>query len=147
MYEDVDLEEIFRERKKMINMLEKAGFVEQFSTSTGTYYKSKDGKIDLYTDDINYKDKKIRFTYEGKNHLIPIEEFPNWIYGTPLDLNESVKVNKKLLKEQTEDINKISVFDFDGTLMKTPNSTEGKKQWEEFYGKDYPPRWWENQNL
>jgi len=143
LYDDVDLEELFRERKKMINMLEKAGFVEQFSTSTGVYYKSKDGKIEIYTDDINYKDKKIRFTYEGKNHLIPIEEFPNWIYGTPLDLNESVRVNKKLLKEQTEDINKISIFDFDGTLMKTPDSTEGKKQWEEFYGKDYPHKgWW-----
>ena len=143
LYDDVDLEELLRERKKMINMLEKAGFVEQFSTSTGAYYKSKDGKIDLHTDDINYKDKKIRFTYEGKNHLIPIEEFPNWIYGTPLDLNESVRVNKKLLKEQTEDINKISIFDFDGTLMKTPDSIEGKKQWEEFYGKDYPHKgWW-----
>lgn len=143
LYDDVDLEELLRERKEMINMLEKAGFVAYSSTNTGSYYKSKDGKIDLHTDDINYKDKKIRFTYEGKNHLIPIEEFPNWIYGTPLDLNESVRVNKKLLKEQTEDINKISIFDFDGTLMKTPDSIEGKKQWEEFYGKDYPHKgWW-----
>lgn len=141
--EDVDLEELLKQRTEMINMLEKAGFVEQFSTSTGAYYKSKDGKIDLHSDDINYKDKKIRFTYEGKNHIIPIEEFPNWIYGTPLDLNESVRVNKKLLKEQTEDINKISIFDFDGTLMKTPDSKEGKKQWEEFYGKKYPHiGWW-----
>ena len=143
LYEEEDLEELLREREKMINMLEKAGFVKQFSTSTGAYYKSKDGKIELHTDNINYKDKKIRFTYEGKPHLIPIEEFPNWIYGTPLDLNENVRVNKKLLKEQTEDINKISIFDFDGTLMKTPNSIEGKKQWEEFYGKDYPHKgWW-----
>tara|TARA_S200002703_G_scaffold20906_2_gene17371 strand:- start:7782 stop:10652 length:2871 start_codon:yes stop_codon:yes gene_type:complete len=141
--EDVDLEELLKQRAEMINMLEKAGFVVVTTTSTGVYYKSKDGKINLHTDHINYKDKKIKFTYEGKNHIIPIEEFSNWIYGTPLDLNESVRVNKKLLKEQTEDINKISIFDFDGTLMKTPDSKEGKKQWEEFYGKKYPHiGWW-----
>ena len=141
--EDVDLEELLKQRTEMINMLEKAGFVVVTKTSTGVYYKSKDGKINLHTDHINYKDKKIKFTYEGKNHIIPIEEFSNWVYGTPLDLNESVRVNKKLLKEQTEDINKISIFDFDGTLMKTPDSKEGKKQWEEFYGKKYPHiGWW-----
>ena len=141
--EDVDLEELFRQRSEMINMLEKAGFVVVTKSSTGVYYKSKDGKINLHTDHINYKDKKIKFTYEGKKHIIPIEEFPNWIYGTPLDLNESVRINKKLLKEQTEDINKISIFDFDGTLMRTPDSTEGKKQWEEFYGEEYPHKgWW-----
>ncbi len=141
--EDVDLEELFRERSKMTNMLEKAGFVEYNRQFNGGFYKSKDGKIELHSNDINYKDKKIRFTYEGKNHMIPIEEFSNWIYGTPLDLNESVRVNKKLLKEQTEDIHKISIFDFDGTLMKTPDSKEGKKQWEKFYSKEYPHiGWW-----
>ena len=141
--EDVDLEELLRQRTEMMDMLEKMGFVKYATTKTSAYYKSKDGKIDLHSDHINYKDKKIRFTYEGKPHLIPIEDFPNWVYGTPLDLNESVRVNKKLLKEQTENINKISIFDFDGTLMKTPDSTEGKKQWEEFYGKDYPHiGWW-----
>ena len=141
--ENVDLEELLKQRTEMVNMLKKMGFVKYMTTTTGAYYKSKDGKIDLHSDNINYKDKKIKFSYEGKQHLIPIEEFPNWVYGTPLDLNESIRVNKKLLKEQTEDINKISIFDFDGTLMKTPNSTEGKKQWEEFYGKDYPHiGWW-----
>lgn len=141
--EDTDLKELFRQRTEMMNMLEKAGFVEEGKGPTNSFYKSKDGKIQIWTDHINYKDKKIKFTYEGKSHLIPFEELPNWIYGTPLDLNESVRVNKKLLKEQTEDINKISIFDFDGTLMKTPDSTEGKKQWGEFYGKDYPHKgWW-----
>lgn len=141
--EDTDLKELFRLRSEMINMLEKAGFVEEAKGPTNSFYKSKDGKIQIWTEHINYKDKKIKFTYEGKAHLIPFEELPNWIYGTPLDLNESVRVNKKLLKEQTEDINKISIFDFDGTLMKTPDSTEGKKQWGEFYGKDYPHKgWW-----
>jgi len=140
---DIDLEELFRQRNEMMNMLDKAGFVEDAKGPTNSLYKSKDGKIQIWTDHINYKDKKIKFTYEGKVHLIPFEEFSNWVYGTPLDLNESVRVNKKLLKEQTEDINKISIFDFDGTLMKTPDSTEGKKQWEEFYGEEYPHKgWW-----
>jgi len=140
---DIDLEELFRQRNEMMNMLDKSGFVEDEKGPTNSLYKSKDGKIQIWTDHINYKDKKIKFTYEGKVHLIPFEEFPNWVYGTPLDLNESVRVNKKLLKEQTEDINKISIFDFDGTLMKTPDSTEGKKQWEEFYGEEYPHKgWW-----
>jgi len=34
-------------------------------------------------------------------------------------------------------------FGFDGTLMKTPHPEEGKKQWEEFTGKEYPHiGWW-----
>lgn len=141
--EDVDLEELIRQRTEMVNMLDKMGFLKYTKTSKGDYYKSKDGKIDLHTNNINYKDKKIKFSYEGKQHLIPIEEFPNWVYGSPLDLNESVRVDKKLLKERTENINKISIFDFDGTLMDTPDSKEGKKQWEEFKGEEYPHiGWW-----
>jgi len=48
-----------------------------------------------------------------------------------------------LLKESVEDITKISIFDFDGTLMRTPHPEDGKKEWENFYNKDYPHiGWW-----
>ena len=48
-----------------------------------------------------------------------------------------------MLNESIENITKISIFDFDGTLMKTPHPEEGKKEWENFYNKDYPHiGWW-----
>ena len=141
--DELDLEQLIKDRKEFYNMLDKFGFRQYVSTTSGGYYKSEDGKIDLHTDNINFKDRKIKFTYEGKTHMVPFEDFPNWVGGSVLDLNESVKIKKKLLKEQKENITKISIFDFDGTLMDTPHPEEGKKEWEEFTGKKYPHiGWW-----
>jgi len=141
--DELDLEQLIKDRKEFFNMLDKFGFRQYISTTSGGYYKSEDGKIDLHTDNINFKDKKIKFTYEGKTHMVPFEDFPNWVGGSVLDLNESVKIKKKLLKEQKENITKISIFDFDGTLMDTPHPEEGKREWEEFTGKKYPHiGWW-----
>jgi YD repeat-containing protein len=133
--DELDLEQHIKDRKEFFNMLDKFGFRQYISTTSGGYYKSEDGKIDLHTDKINFKDKKIKFTYEGKTYMVPFEDFPNWFGGSVLDLNESVKIKKKLLKEQKENITKISIFDFDGTLMDTPHPEEGKREWEEFTGK------------
>ena len=141
--DELDLEQLIKDRKEFYNMLDKFGFRQYASTTSGGYYKSEDGKIDLHTDNINFKERKIKFTYEGKTHMVPFEDFPNWVGGSVLDLNESVKIKKKLLKEQKENITKISIFDFDGTLMDTPHPEEGKKEWEEFTGKKYPHiGWW-----
>jgi YD repeat-containing protein len=141
--DELDLEQHIKDRKEFFNMLDKFGFRQYISTTSGGYYKSEDGKIDLHTDKINFKDKKIKFTYEGKTYMVPFEDFPNWFGGSVLDLNESVKIKKKLLKEQKENITKISIFDFDGTLMDTPHPEEGKREWEEFTGKKYPHiGWW-----
>jgi len=141
--DELDLEQLIKDRKEFYNMLDKFGFRQYMSTTSGGYYKSEDGKIDLHTDNINFKDRKIKFTYEGITHMVPFEDFPNWVGGSVLDLNESVKIKKKLLKEQKENITKISIFDFDGTLMDTPHPEEGKKEWEEFTGKKYPHiGWW-----
>ena len=141
--DELDLEQLIKDRKEFYNMLDKFGFRQYASTTSGGYYKSEDGKIDLLTDNINFKERKIKFTYEGKTHMVPFEDFPNWVGGSVLDLNESVKIKKKLLKEQKENITKISIFDFDGTLMDTPHPEEGKKEWEEFTGKKYPHiGWW-----
>lgn len=141
--DELDLEQLIKDRKEFFNMLDKFGFKQWGSTKSGGYYKSEDGKIHLHTDQVNFKDRKIKFTYEGKTHMVPFEDFPNWVGGSVLDLNESVKIKKKLLKEQKENITKISIFDFDGTLMDTPHPEEGKKEWEEFTGKKYPHiGWW-----
>lgn len=141
--DELDLEQLIKDRKEFFNMLDKFGFRRNISTTSGGYYKSEDGKIDLHTDNINFKDKKIKFTYEGKTHMVTFEDFPNWVGGSVLDLNESVKIKKKLLKEQKENITKISIFDFDGTLMDTPHPEEGKREWEVFTGKKYPHiGWW-----
>jgi len=44
---------------------------------------------------------------------------------------------------QTPHITKLYVFDFDGTLVKTPLPEEGIPKWEEFYRKEYPYQgWW-----
>jgi hypothetical protein len=141
--DDLDLEQLIKDRKEFFNMLDKLGVRLYASTTSGDYYKSEDGKIDLHVGDVNFKDRKIKFTYEGKPHIIPFKDFPNWVGGSVLDLNEYVKIKKKLLKEQKDDITKISIFDFDGTLMDTPHPEEGKKEWEEFTGEKYPHiGWW-----
>lgn len=42
-----------------------------------------------------------------------------------------------------DEITKIAIFDFDGTLIKTMEPIEGKKIWKDKTGKDYPHRgWW-----
>lgn len=40
-------------------------------------------------------------------------------------------------------IKKLAIYDFDGTLAKSPQPEGGKEQWSEFYGKEYPYKgWW-----
>jgi len=42
-----------------------------------------------------------------------------------------------------EQVKKVSIFDFDGTLIDTALPDEGKKIWKEKTGEDYPHRgWW-----
>ena len=89
----------------------------------------------------------LKFKYNGDYHIIPLEELVHWVQGSVLDLNESVRIGKYRLMmetiEQPDNITKIAIFDFDGTLMKTPHPDTGKIEWEEKTGKDYPHRgWW-----
>lgn len=143
--EDIDLEELIQNRKNVLDLLNKLGFKKITDTSQGEYYMARNGILTLHTNDIDFKNNKVKFTYDDQTHIIPIDELTNWVSGSVLDLNESVRFNKKvkLLKESYNLINKISIFDFDGTLMKTPHPEEGKKQWEEFTGKEYPHiGWW-----
>lgn len=143
--EDIDLEELIQNRKNVLDLLNKLGFKKIADTSQGEYYVGRNGIISLYTSDIDFKNNKVKFTYDDQVHIVPIDDLTNWVSGSVLDLNESVRFNKKvkLLTESYELINKISIFDFDGTLMNTPHPEEGKKQWEEFTGKKYPHiGWW-----
>ena len=143
--EDIDLEELIKNRKYVLDLLNKLGFKKITDTSQGGYYMARNGIVSLYSNDIDFKNNKVKFTYDDQIHIVPIDELTNWVSGSVLDLNESVRFNKKvkLLKESYDLINKISIFDFDGTLMKTPHPEEGKKQWEEFTGKEYPHiGWW-----
>jgi hypothetical protein len=40
-------------------------------------------------------------------------------------------------------INKLSFYDFDGTLAKSPLPDSGKEQWSQYYGQSYPHNgWW-----
>ncbi len=139
----IDLEEVNRIKEKVVTMLDTLNLEKGLATMTGHWYDSEDGKIRLHTDDIDFKENKISFWYNKKRHKVPIDEFPNWVMGSVMDLQESFKNKKKLIKEQRENITKISIFDFDGTLMDTPNAEEGKKEWEEFTGEVYPHKgWW-----
>ena len=143
--EDIDLEELIQNRKNVLDLLNKLGFKKITDTSQGEYYVTRNGIVSLYTSDIDFKNNKVKFTYDDQTHIVPIDELTNWVSGSVLDLNENVRFNKKvkLLQESYNLINKISIFDFDGTLMKTPHPDEGKKQWEEFTGKEYPHiGWW-----
>jgi hypothetical protein len=143
--EDIDLEELILNRKYVLDLLNKLGLKKITDTSQGEYYMGRNGLLTLHTNDIDFKNNKVKFTYDDQIHITPIEDLTNWVSGSVLDLNESVRFNKKvkLLQESYNLINKISIFDFDGTLMKTPHPEEGKKQWEEFTGKEYPHiGWW-----
>ena len=79
----------------------------------------------------------------AEKHIIPLEELVHWVQGSVLDLNESVRIGKYRLMmetiEQPDNITKIAIFDFDGTLMDTPTSRYRKKEWEEKTGERIPP--------
>lgn len=57
------------------------------------------------------------------------------------------EIIKKMIREGLEDnITKISIFDFDGTLMATPEPETGMKIYKEKTGKDWPFQGWWGRN-
>jgi len=135
---DIDLVKLLIKREKWEKIFKDLGFKTSYNRRI-----SKDGNTWFNDGDIDYKNDKIKIRYKNRVHIIPLENLSDWALGGVLDLNESVKYGKRLLKESVEDITKISIFDFDGTLMRTPHPEEGKKEWENFYNKDYPHiGWW-----
>ena len=111
----------------------------------GDLYISKDDRLDFnYNRDIDFVNKKIKFRYDGESHVVPFENFADWAQGSVLDLkNESVRYGRVLITEEKQTINKISIFDFDGTLADTPNKEDGIDLWEAKTKKDYPHKgWW-----
>ena len=135
---DIDLVKLLIKREKWEKIFKDLGFKK-----LGYRRISKDGNTWFNDGDVDYKNDKIKIRYKGRVHIIPLENLSDWALGGVLDLNESVKYSKRLLKESVEDITKISIFDFDGTLMRTPHPEDGKKEWENFYDKDYPHiGWW-----
>ena len=136
---DIDLVKLLIKREKWEKIFKDLGF----KTSYNSLRISKDGNTSFNDGDVDYKNDKIKIRYKDRVHIIPLENLSDWALGGVLDLNESVKYDKRLLKESVEDITKISIFDFDGTLMRTPHPEDGKKEWENFYNKDYPHiGWW-----
>jgi len=136
---DIDLVKLPIKREKWEKIFKDLGF----KTSYNSLRISKDGNTWFDDGDVDYKNDKIKIRYKDRVHIIPLENLSDWALGGVLDLNESVKYDKRLLKESVEDITKISIFDFDGTLMRTPHPEDGKKEWENFYNKDYPHiGWW-----
>ena len=135
---DIDLVKLLIKREKWEKIFKDLGFKTSYSRRI-----SKDGNTWFNDGDVDYKNDKIKIRYKDRVHIIPLENLSDWALGGVLDLNESVKYDKRLLKESVEDITKISIFDFDGTLMRTPHPEDGKKEWENFYNKDYPHiGWW-----
>lgn len=135
---DIDLVKLLIKREKWEKIFKDLGFKTSYNRRI-----SKDGNTSFNDGDIDYKNDKIKIRYKDRVHIIPLENLSDWALGGVLDLNESVKYSKRLLKESVEDITKISIFDFDGTLMRTPHPEDGKKEWENFYNKDYPHiGWW-----
>jgi len=143
-----DLEGRLEKLKDFNIYLKQLGFKSNKSNFTdGTRWVSKDGNIVVFSKNYNVEDNTLKFKYDGDYHIIPLEELVHWVQGSVLDLNESVRIGKYRLMmetiEQPDNITKIAIFDFDGTLMKTPHPDTGKIEWEEKTGKDYPHRgWW-----
>jgi len=143
-----DLQEIMKTLKNFNETLKKLGLKNQGSHwREGQLWKSEDGKLVVYSKEFDPKTNKVKIDYNGESHLIPLEELVHWAQGSVLDLNESVRIGKYRLMmetiEQPDNITKIAIFDFDGTLMDTPHPDPGKKEWEEKTGEKYPHRgWW-----
>jgi len=131
-------------KKDFENFLKNNGFTNHNWMKKWT---SGDGKLQFLDKDLDFDEKMITFTYNGEKHKTSLEDFTPWVQGSVLDLNECVTVSKFRLIMETVgdplDINKIAIFDFDGTLMDTPHAEEGKREWEEKTGSPYPHRgWW-----
>ena len=137
---DIDLEKLYDKKERWEKTFKDLGFIENHSIQV---LDNKNINLRFNVDNVDYKNDKIKINYNDKSHIIPLENLSDWALGGVLDLNESIKYGKRLLNESIENITKISIFDFDGTLMKTPHPEEGKKEWENFYNKDYPHiGWW-----
>jgi len=144
---DTDLEGRMKKVKNFNLYLKKLGFKSHGSWQGGPRWKNKDGNIVVSSKNYNVENNTLKFSYNDEEHIIPLEELIHWVQGSVLDLNESVRIGKYRLMmetiEQPENITKIAIFDFDGTLMKTPQPAEGKIEWKEKTGKEYPHRgWW-----
>ena len=143
--EDENYTEKIKFKRDFLDFLKKNGF-----KNTGwsrNKWTSGDGKLEFLEQDLDLDEKIITFTYNGEKHKTSLEDFTPWVQGSVLDLNECVTVSKFRLIMETVgdplDINKIAIFDFDGTLMDTPHAEEGKIEWEEKTGSPYPHRgWW-----
>ena len=135
---DIDLEKLYNKKERWEKTFDDLGF-----NKLNFRRVNKNGNLWFNIDHVDYKNDKIKIHYNDKSHIIPLENLSDWALGGVLDLNESIKYSKRLLNESIENITKISIFDFDGTLMKTPHPEKGKKEWENFYNKDYPHiGWW-----
>ena len=112
--------------------------------STSNMYTNQDGRLAFNLRDVDYINKKIKFRYDNQSHIISFDDFVPWLQGSVLGLkNESVRYGRVLIMEEKQKINKISIFDFDGTLADTPNKEDGIALWETKNKKDYPHRgWW-----
>ena len=131
-------------KKEFLEFLRKRGFTHHDWMKKWT---SGDGKLQFLDKDLDFDEKMITFVYNGEKHKTSLEDFTPWAQGSVLDLNECITVSKFRLIMETVgnplDINKIAIFDFDGTLMDTPHAEEGKREWEEKTGSPYPHRgWW-----
>tara|TARA_R110000803_G_scaffold186957_1_gene249348 strand:- start:682 stop:1962 length:1281 start_codon:yes stop_codon:yes gene_type:complete len=87
--------------KEFRKLLETMGIIENGSKSRqGTRYQSKNGRLEFFDRDIDILGKKIKFTYDGVDHKIPMDELLHWGQGSVLDLKESIKkiLRKELLK-------------------------------------------------
>lgn len=143
--EDENYTEKIKLKRDFLEFLKKNGFKERGWGRVK--WVSEDGKLEFLDQDLDLDEKMITFTYNGEKHKTPIEDFTPWVQGSILDLNESITVSKFRLIMETVgdplDINKIAIFDFDGTLMDTPLPEKGKKEWEEKTGSPYPHKgWW-----
>jgi hypothetical protein len=139
-----DLDSIINQRKEFLDYINKLGFVENENMDDNFIF---DNYVSFNLDDVNFGEYKIKIKYLPNNsqHIIPIDNLSDWISGSVLDLNESVryKRNKKVIKEMKQEVEKITIFDFDGTLMNTPHPENGIPLWESVNKKKYPHvGWW-----
>tara|TARA_R110002126_G_scaffold291771_1_gene457533 strand:+ start:10789 stop:12087 length:1299 start_codon:yes stop_codon:yes gene_type:complete len=100
-YSDGSLLEYHDRLLKFRKLLESVGIEVTSSTwRDGDTYTSKDGRISFLEKELDILEGKIKFTYDGKEHMTSIDDFVNWAHNSVLPLQyESRKFIKKVLKQ------------------------------------------------
>lgn len=134
---------IYKMSKSMIN----SNFVYAYLDDVYDDFNSGKYPKTIKNLDINGNDI-MKLGINGQNIGKAINSVLNAVYSDQINNNKAeiiryLKNSKTKLNESAKKHNRVIFFDFDGTLVDSPQPETGKAKWSEFYNKPYPHLgWW-----